>query len=190
VGVPDRSPYRRSCGIDAYKVGFKVLPPAFWFSCAQLEEFWLNPNCAQSFRRKFNVSVFVKTSNGVDLSQHALEKFLGAQFVPDARCKGYFRNPNNSDLIPKPEFSFAHIHPTVEVLSQVWARSRLVSKSEKGRPFYNVFGPVPIWMISAFIHGTGRTQFRTSAADCTLSESTITLEPFRAALSSLHPGAD
>ena len=93
----------------ARKVGFKVLSSSFWFSCSQLEKFRLNPNRVQSFRRKFNVSVFVKTSNSVDFSEHTLEKPLGAQLVFDALCEGHFRNPDNPDLIPEVKFSFGHI---------------------------------------------------------------------------------
>jgi hypothetical protein len=65
--------------------GCKVLMAAFWFSGAKLQKFRLNPNVARSLRVKLDMSVFVETANGIDSSEHTLEKFLGAQLVFDTR---------------------------------------------------------------------------------------------------------
>jgi hypothetical protein len=46
-----------------------------------------SPNPRQSPWVKFDVSVFVKTLDGIDLSNHALKQIFGAQFVLYAGCK-------------------------------------------------------------------------------------------------------
>jgi hypothetical protein len=69
------------------ELGFRMPWASFWFSCAQLERFRLNPSRVHSLRLKFNVAVFVETSNGIKPSEHTLEKFLGSQLVLDTRAK-------------------------------------------------------------------------------------------------------
>jgi dodecin len=107
---------------------------AFWFSGAKLQKFRLNPNVARSLRVKLDMSVFVKTSNGIDSSEHTLEKFLGAQLVFDTRWKSDFWKPNNSHLFPKPKFSFAHIvNYTGEFLSGLRPVQRISSAKSCSR---------------------------------------------------------
>jgi hypothetical protein len=81
---------------------------ASWFSCAQLEKFRINPNSAQSFRLKLDISVLVEAPNGIDLSHHAPEQLFGTQLVFYAWCIGYLAHPDNFDFVTDLEFSFAH----------------------------------------------------------------------------------
>jgi hypothetical protein len=72
----------------------------FWSSCTKLEEFRLNPYGGPSTWVKFHPSIWVKTLNGIDASQHPLEEFSRAQLVFDAWRKFYRRNYHNSYLSP------------------------------------------------------------------------------------------
>jgi hypothetical protein len=51
----------------------------------QLNQVWLNPDEVQSLRLKLNVSITIKSSNGVATTNQTLEKIFCAQIVHDSR---------------------------------------------------------------------------------------------------------
>lgn len=57
---------------------------------------------------KFNVSVLVEASDGINPSEHAVEQSFRPDLVSYSSFKGYLRNPDDFDLISNSEFVFAH----------------------------------------------------------------------------------